>query len=84
MAESRHICGPCQEGFGSEEQYLDHQCPETGFTPRDPQNLGERFASISGAALERGAERADSDVAEDVEATDSVPEAPVKARRKRV
>lgn len=54
---SRNVCGNCNEGFENEDQYLDHQCAVTGFTPRDPQNLGERFAEISKAAIERGEER---------------------------
>ena len=57
MANSRNVCGQCKEGFETEEQYLDHQCSETGFTPRDPENLGQRFAEVSKAAIERGEER---------------------------
>lgn len=54
----KHICGQCGHGFATEELYLEHTCSTTGFKPTEPENLGEGFAAIQEAALERGAERA--------------------------
>lgn len=55
MLPEIHKCAACNQEFSTEDQYLDHVCPSTGFTPRDPENLGEDFKAISEAALERGA-----------------------------
>jgi len=50
----KHICGQCGEGFDTEDQYLDHKCAKTEYTPRDPEHQGESFKAISEAALARG------------------------------
>lgn len=49
-------CGQCLDQF-TEEEYLEHNCPKTGFTPQDPEHLGERFVKVSEAALKRGNKR---------------------------
>jgi predicted nucleic acid-binding Zn-ribbon protein len=54
---STHICSPCGGEFATEQEYLDHVCPKSGVTPKDPENLGEEFKAISEAALKRGEER---------------------------
>jgi len=55
--KQKHICGRCNGEFASEQEYIDHLCPETGFTPKEPEHLGEKFARVSQIAVERGAER---------------------------
>jgi DNA-directed RNA polymerase subunit RPC12/RpoP len=55
--EQKHICGKCGQEFTAEEEYLEHTCSETGFTPQEPENLGEEFKTISEAALKRGEAR---------------------------
>ena len=55
LLPEKHVCGQCQEEFETEDQYLDHECPATGFTPRDPEHLGDDFKAVSEAALARGA-----------------------------
>lgn len=52
-----HICGRCRLGFLTEEEYCQHTCMDTGYTPQDPEHLGEAFRLIQEAALKRGAER---------------------------
>lgn len=52
-----HICGRCNQHFGSEADYIAHTCPETGFTPADPEHQGAEFAEVQKYALERGKER---------------------------
>jgi hypothetical protein len=52
----KHVCGTCHDEFLSEDEYLDHVCPVTGFTPRDPDHHGPEFANVQKAALERGME----------------------------
>ncbi len=52
-----HVCGQCRKEFETEEQYLEHTCEKTGFNPTQPENLGEEFALISKAAIDRGAAR---------------------------
>lgn len=52
-----HKCGQCYKNFETEEAYLAHTCEVTGFTPTDPMHLGEDFALVQQAALERGEER---------------------------
>ena len=54
--ELKHFCGVCNEGFETEEQYCDHEC-EDGFTPKDPEHLGEEFQAVSEAAIARGEAR---------------------------
>jgi len=48
------ICSKCGKEFESNDDYLDHTCEETGFTPRDPQHMGKQFLRQSKAALRRG------------------------------
>ena len=52
-----HKCGKCGGEFATDQEYLDHECPETGFKPTDPENLGEEFKAVQEAALKRGAEK---------------------------
>lgn len=52
-----HACGQCGLGFDTEEEYLDHKCEKSGFTPREPENLGPGFEAVSQAAQERGEAR---------------------------
>lgn len=51
---AQHICSTCNGGFDTEQQYLDHVCPGSGFKPTRPEHQGPEFASIQKAALERG------------------------------
>lgn len=53
-----HKCGRCEVEFATDQEYLEHECPETGVTPKDPEHLGEEFKAVQEAALERGAEKA--------------------------
>lgn len=53
----KHICGQCQKGFDTEEEYISHVCEKSGVTPADPANLGDEFAKVSEAALLRGNKR---------------------------
>lgn len=57
-----HICGQCNQQFNTEEDYLGHKCPSTGFTPTQPEHLGPEFKAISEAALARGATRVGEEV----------------------
>lgn len=52
-----HVCGRCKNQYDTEEQYLNHTCPETNQTPKDPEHLGPRFATVQQKALERGEAR---------------------------
>lgn len=52
-----HVCGKCSGEFETDEQYCDHQCETTGFTPKQAENLGEEFAAVQQAAIERGEAR---------------------------
>ncbi|HEY1249358.1 MAG TPA: hypothetical protein VGE97_10245 [Nitrososphaera sp.] len=49
-----HVCGQCELGFMTEEEYCNHTCDKTGFTPAEPEHLGEEFALISASAQKRG------------------------------
>jgi hypothetical protein len=51
------VCGQCEQTFETEENYLSHDCEKSGFTPRDPENLGDIFKLISENALKRGEAR---------------------------
>jgi len=55
------ICGACGKEFKSNDDYLDHVCEKTGYTPRDIEHqdalTGGRFSKISAAALARGEAR---------------------------
>ena len=53
---NKHICGVCSGKFESEAEYLAHKC-EDGFTPEQPEHLGEAFVEVSRKAVERGKER---------------------------
>lgn len=57
-----HVCGQCNIAFDSEQGYLDHTCAATGFTPTDPQHLGEDFALVQEEALARGEARKDEEI----------------------
>lgn len=58
---AQHICGICEQGFFSDEEYLTHVCPNTNYQPQEIEHqdalTGGRFSQISNAALERGAKR---------------------------
>ncbi len=56
-----NICALCHGEFDTEEQYCDHQCVETGFTPQEPAHFGDRYEEISQAAQDRGEERAEEE-----------------------
>lgn len=73
--ELKNICGQCNQGFASEQEYLDHTCATTGFTPQDPEHLGPEFVAASQAALERGAKRAE------LEEAGKTPEEAIEATR---
>lgn len=53
----KHICSPCGKEFATEQEYLDHTCEKSGVTPKDSENLGEEFKTISEASQKRGADR---------------------------
>ena len=57
MENKKHICGQCGLGFDTDEQYCDHECVKTGFTPKQPEHLGEEFVKVSETAQKRGAEK---------------------------
>ena len=62
MSETKsNVCGLCKEGFDTEEEYVAHECSETGFTPADNEHQGPEFAAISEAALKRGAEKKEAE-----------------------
>lgn len=74
-----HICGQCQKQFEQEQDYLNHKCPSTGFTPRDIEHQGPEFAVVSREALRRGEERlkemTSPPVAEQTESPATTPDA---------
>ena len=53
----KHIDGLTGLVFETEEAYLKHKSPATGFTPEDPEHLGEEFKAVQAAALKRGASK---------------------------
>lgn len=59
----KHICNLCKGEFKTDLEYTGHTCKSTGVTPKDPEHFGPEFASISEAALKRGAERKDEKTA---------------------
>jgi hypothetical protein len=77
----KHICGVCKDEWLSEQEYLDHVCPNTERHPTEPEHLINSttpdFAEISTAALERGAadQEANPPVSEPV-SPDPAPEQP--------
>lgn len=66
MAQT-HICGQCEVKFDSEETYLEHTCESSGFTPQEPEHLGEDFTLVQHAALLRGATKAEGEEKERTE-----------------
>ena len=54
-------CSPCQKVFLTNEAYLKHKCPKTGFNPTQIEHqdalTGGRFSKQSQAALARGEAR---------------------------
>lgn len=72
----KHICGKCLDEFLTEQEYLDHKCPITNFTPADPEHHGPEFLAVQAAALERGREQLDipADIAKQDEAIAQVQE----------
>ncbi|GEM_PF-6624022 len=50
---SKEICGKCLKEFGSHQEYLDHTCEVTGFTPKDPEHQGKDFLLVQKGALKR-------------------------------
>lgn len=53
----KYRCGPCGQEFATEQEYLDHVCPQTGYAPTDPGHQGPEFKAIQEAALKRGEDR---------------------------
>jgi predicted nucleic acid-binding Zn-ribbon protein len=54
MAQT-HICSRCKAEFATEQEYLNHVCPETGFKPTEQDHQGDEFKAVSEAAIARGA-----------------------------
>ena len=58
---SKVICSPCGKVFKTNEEYLNHKCEKTGYTPRDVEHFdklsGGRFSLQSKAAIARGEKR---------------------------
>jgi len=46
-------CGTCDLVFEDNDDYKDHVCPVTGYTPKDPEHLGKNFLRQSREALRR-------------------------------
>lgn len=59
--QKKHVCGPCGQGFDTEEEYLDHKCEKSGATPKDIEHLEATTtpdaSKIAEAAQARGEER---------------------------
>ena len=47
-------CGRCLIIFDTNDDYLEHTCNETGYTPRDPEHFGSQFINVQKASVERG------------------------------
>lgn len=58
----KHICGVCSDEWLTEEEYLAHVCPGTGFAPTEPEHQGPEFLAVQEAALARGEERREEEV----------------------
>lgn len=59
---SKTICMPCKKEFGSQEEYLAHECEKAdGAKPTDPEYLIKtttpNFQKISESATKRGEEK---------------------------
>lgn len=80
VAPVKHVCGRCGDEWLTEQEYLEHVCPETNVTPQDPEHQGPEFAAVQAAAVARGAERVGEEVhpaeAAQAEAVAPAPEAP--------
>jgi len=50
---SKEICGKCLKEFNSHQEYLDHTCEVTGYTPKDPEHQGKNFGLVQKNALKR-------------------------------
>lgn len=63
--EGKHVDGVTGLVFDTEEDYLNHVSPETGYKPTDIEHqdvlTDGQFSKVSESALERGAERADEE-----------------------
>jgi len=53
MKNQKHICGLTGQVFNTEQEYLDHVSPATGFKPTDPEHQGTIGILISKEALRR-------------------------------
>ena len=47
-------CGRCLIIFDTNDDYLEHTCKETGFTPTDSEHFGSQFPNVQIASLKRG------------------------------
>lgn len=54
----KHICGRCSDEWLTEQEYLAHTCPTTGFNPTEPDHQGPEFVEVQKAALSRGLDQA--------------------------
>lgn len=53
MSEQQHVDGLTGKVFATEQEYLDHISPVTGFTPKDLEHHGSAGLRIAEAALKR-------------------------------
>lgn len=74
----KQVCGVCHDEWLTEDEYNNHVCAVTGFTPQQPEHLVNsttpEFLAIQQAALERGA--VDVAAATDAPAEWPAPDAP--------
>ena len=49
-----HLCGKCGKKFASEQAYLKHVCPTTGFSPAEPKHFELAYKVISEKTLPKG------------------------------
>lgn len=56
-----HTCSLCDLQFDSPDEYSNHECDVTGFSPNEPQHHGEQFVRQSQNALKRGGSHGNSD-----------------------
>lgn len=54
MAAEKHVDGLTGQVFNSEQEYLDHVSPVTGFKPTELEHQGKRGVLVAKAALKRG------------------------------
>lgn len=50
---ARHIDSPTGKVFNSEEEYLEHVSPVTGYKPTDLRHQGKRGILVAKASLKR-------------------------------